>query len=94
MRGLDVRTPYCLADIAEHDAGFEVAGILQRSLDRDRRMMPYSKGATQIEQRMGTEEVIILKSPDTPALTMRLICQADCCDNDRGPFSRPRPRTD
>jgi hypothetical protein len=63
MRGLDVQTPYCLADIAEHDAGFQVAGILQRSLDRDRRMMPFSKGATQIERRMGTEEVIVLKKP-------------------------------
>ncbi|MGA9139360.1 MAG: DNA methyltransferase [Methanocella sp.] len=63
MRGLDVRTPYCLADIAEHDAGFDMAGILHRSLDRDRRMMPFSKGVTQIEQRMGTEEVIVLKKP-------------------------------
>ncbi len=64
MRGLDVKTPYCLADIAEHDAGFEVAGILHRSLDRDRRMMPFSNGATLIERRMGTEEVIILRKPE------------------------------
>jgi hypothetical protein len=64
MRSLDVKTPYCLADIAEHDAGFEVAGIMHRSLDRDRRMMPFSKGTTLIEQRMGTEEIIVLKKPD------------------------------
>ena len=64
MRGLDVKTPYCLADIAKHDADFEVAGILHRSLDRDRRMMPFSNGATLIERRMGTEEVIILRKPE------------------------------
>lgn len=64
MRGMDVRTPYCLADIAKHDAGFDVAGIMHRSLDRDRRMMPFSNGTTQIEQRMGREEVILLKKPE------------------------------
>jgi hypothetical protein len=63
MRGLDVRTPGCLADIAEHDAGFEVEAVLQRSLDRDRRMMPFAKGKTLIERRMATEEVIVLKKP-------------------------------
>jgi hypothetical protein len=61
MRGMDVRTPYCLADIAEKDIGFDLIGIRSRSLDRDRRMMPFAGGKTQIEQRMGTEEVIILK---------------------------------
>jgi hypothetical protein len=64
MRGMDVRTPACLADIAEHEAGFGVEGVLRRSLDRDRRMMPYARGLTQIEQRMGTEEVIVLKKPE------------------------------
>ncbi|MGE5465381.1 MAG: DNA methyltransferase [Betaproteobacteria bacterium] len=63
MRGLDVRTPGCLADIAEHDAGFEVENVLRRSLDRDRRMMPFAKGKTLIERRMATEEVIVLKKP-------------------------------
>jgi hypothetical protein len=63
MRGMDVRTPGCLADIAEHDAGFEVEVILRRSLDRDRRMMPFAKGNTLIERRMATEEVIVLKKP-------------------------------
>ncbi|OPY27476.1 MAG: Modification methylase MjaII [Methanocella sp. PtaU1.Bin125] len=61
MRGLDVKTPQCLADIAQNEAGFEVAGALRRSLDRDRRMMPFATGATLIERRMGTEEVLILK---------------------------------
>lgn len=64
MRGMDVKTPGCLADIAEHDAGFEVENVLRRSLDRDRRMMPFSKGKTLIERRMATEEVIVLKKPD------------------------------
>ena len=64
MRGLDVKTPYCLADIAQHYPGFGLEGILQRSLDRDRRMMPFSKGRTQIERRMGTEEVIVLRKPE------------------------------
>lgn len=64
MRGMDVRTPGCLADIAEHDAGFEVEAVLQRSLDRDRRMMPFGKGKTLIERRMAKEEVIVLKKPD------------------------------
>ncbi len=61
MRGMDVKTPRCLADIAEHHAGFELAGIKSRALDRDRRMMPYAGGRARIERRMGTEEVIILK---------------------------------
>jgi hypothetical protein len=61
MRGIDVKTPYCLADIAEKHVGFELMGIRHRSLDRDRRMMPFAGGRTRIEQRMGTEEVIILK---------------------------------
>jgi DNA modification methylase len=61
MRGVDVKTPYCMADIAEKQIGFELKGIRHRSLDRDRRMMPFAGGRTRIEQRMGTEEVIILK---------------------------------
>lgn len=67
MRGLDVKTPYCLADIAENDTGFDVVGIKPRSLDRNRRMLPFSKKdsnrRTQIEQRMAVEEVILLRKP-------------------------------
>lgn len=61
MRGIDVKTPYCMADIAEGHIGFELTGIRPRSLDRDKRMMPFASGRTRIEQRMGTEEAIILK---------------------------------
>lgn len=60
MRGIDVKTPYCLADIAEKYVGFDLMGIRRRSLDRDRRMMPFAGGRTRIEHRIGVEEVIIL----------------------------------
>lgn len=67
MRGFDVRTPYCIADIAEKDIGFEIIGVKSRILDRNRRMLPFSKKqnnrTTQIEQRMDTEEVILLRKP-------------------------------
>jgi DNA modification methylase len=61
MRGIDVKTPQCLADIAEHELGFHLEAIQSRALDRDRRMMPFGKGNTLIEQRMATEEIIILR---------------------------------
>jgi DNA modification methylase len=61
MRGIDVKTPQCLADIGVNEIGFELAGIRSRALDRDRRMMPFAGGRTRIEQRMATEEAIILK---------------------------------
>ncbi len=66
MRGVDVKTPYCLADIAEKDIGFHVVDIKSRNLDRNRRMLPVQSGISnksRIEQLMHTEEVIILKKP-------------------------------
>ena len=67
MRGIDVKTPYCLADIAGHDIGFDLMGIKSRTLDRDKRMLPFSKKSkdrtTQIENRMATEEVILIQKP-------------------------------
>ena len=60
LRGVDVETHNCLAAIGEA-AGFELAGIGVRHLDRDRRMMParWDKGAhTQIEKRMHDEFII------------------------------------
>ena len=60
LRGVDVETHNCLAAIGEA-AGFELAGIGVRHLDRDRRMMParWDKGAhTQIENRMHDEFII------------------------------------
>ncbi len=60
LRGLDVETHRALAGIAER-AGFEMAGMGVRSLDRDKRMMPARWGGprrTQIEERMHDEYVI------------------------------------
>lgn len=65
MRGLDVETHYCLADIAA-EIGFDVVGVAKRNLDRDRRMMPArfgKKGDSTIEQRMHDEYVIGLLKP-------------------------------
>lgn len=60
MRGVRVRTHEHLAEIAEA-LGFELVGIAQRKLDRDRRMMPARIGNSHmngIEQRMHEEFVI------------------------------------
>lgn len=65
MRGLDVQTHRCLADIAAQ-AGFDVVGIGARKLDRNRRMMPVSRVANSgsvIERRMHEEHVIGLWKP-------------------------------
>ena len=65
MRGLDVQTHICLADIASSE-GFEVVGVAQRILDRNKRMMPArfgKKSDSMIEQRIHEEYVIgLLKS--------------------------------
>lgn len=60
MRGFDVETHLCLADIAASQ-GFEVVGIAERKLDRNKRMMPARFGRktdSMIEQRMHEEYVI------------------------------------
>jgi DNA modification methylase len=54
MRGMDVQTYLCLADIAD-EVGFDVVGIKERTLDRNKRMMPArfgKKADSLIEQRM------------------------------------------
>ena len=65
MRGIDVQTHHCLAEIAQ-ETGFSVVGVVQRSLDRNKRMMPARFGKktdSMIEQRMHAEYVIgLLKS--------------------------------
>lgn len=66
MRGIDVQTHYCLADIAS-ELGFEVVGVVQRALDRNKRMMPARFGKktdSMIEQRMHEEYVIGLLKPE------------------------------
>jgi DNA modification methylase len=65
MRGIDVQTHYCLADIAAA-LGFDVVGVAQRTLDRNKRMMPACFGKktdSMIEQRMHEEYVIGLLKP-------------------------------
>jgi DNA modification methylase len=65
MRGIDVQTQNCLADIAVA-IGFDVVGIAQRVLDRNKRMMPARFGKktdSMIEQRMHEEFVIGLLKP-------------------------------
>ncbi len=65
MRGVDVQTQYCLTDIAAA-IGFDVVGVAQRVLDRNKRMMPARfgrKGDSMIEQRMHEEYVVGLLRP-------------------------------
>jgi hypothetical protein len=64
MRGINVQTHHCLADIAA-DVGFDVVGVVQRMLDRNKRMMParFRKTDSMIEQRMHEEYVIGLWKP-------------------------------
>ena len=60
LRGIDVETHKGLAAVATR-AGFQLAHIGVRRLDRDKRMMPArwgNGGKTQIEQRMHEEHVI------------------------------------
>jgi DNA modification methylase len=65
MRGMDVQTHSCLADIGA-SVGFEVVGVSQRALDRNKRMMPArfgKKADSTIEQRMHEEYVIGFYKP-------------------------------
>ncbi|HSX81233.1 MAG TPA: hypothetical protein VLQ80_22025 [Candidatus Saccharimonadia bacterium] len=65
MRGIYIQTHHCLAEIAQ-EAGFSVVGVVQRSLDRNKRMMPARFGKktdSMIEQRMHEEYVVGLLKP-------------------------------
>jgi DNA modification methylase len=65
MRGLDVQTHNCLAEIAS-ELGFDVVGVVKRLLDRNKRMMPTRFGKktdSMIEQRIHDEYVIGLLKP-------------------------------
>jgi hypothetical protein len=65
MRGVDVQTHHCLAEIAR-EKGFSVVGVVQRRLDRNKRMLPArfgKKTASMIEQRMHEEYVLGLLKP-------------------------------
>lgn len=65
MRGMDVQTHLCLADIAD-EVGFDVVGMKERTLDRNKRMMPARFGKNTdslIEQRMHVEFILGLLKP-------------------------------
>jgi len=59
IRGTQVQTPFALAEIGEA-LGFDVVGVKQRPIDRDRRLMPISRNGNGagIEARMHEEHVI------------------------------------
>jgi len=60
MRGIDVETHLCLAELAQA-VGFDIVGVVERKIDRDKRMMPArfgAKGTSGIEERMHHEYVI------------------------------------
>lgn len=64
IRGVKVRTPFALAEVAE-SLGFRLVGVRERTLDRDKRLMPISRNsrAEGIEARMHEEHVIGLVKP-------------------------------
>jgi hypothetical protein len=65
MRGMDVQTHLCLADVG-NELGFDLVGVKQRTLDRNKRMMPTRFGKKTdllIEQRMHEEHIIDLLEP-------------------------------
>ena len=79
MRGIDVQTHYCLADIAGV-VGFDVVGVARRLLDRNKRMMPARFGKktdSMIEQRMHEEYVIGLLKPANHRGKQRAKSRAD-----------------
>lgn len=68
MRGLEIPTHRCLADLA-NQLGFDLVGTARRELDRNRRMMPSRADAKQkstIERRIHKEYVLGLLKPSCP----------------------------
>lgn len=60
MRGIDTHTDVCLGEIGK-PVGLDLVHIGAREIDRDKRMMPARRNATnltQIEERMHEEYVI------------------------------------
>ena len=61
MRGMDVETHLCLVELSRRQ-GFQVVGIKERKLDRNRRMMParFKSKVSSIENRMHQEYILAL----------------------------------
>ncbi|MBN1848004.1 MAG: hypothetical protein JW932_05410 [Deltaproteobacteria bacterium] len=65
MRGMDTKTAQCLGEIGKK-VGFDLVGISERNLDRNKRMMPARTSGpfeTQIEERMHKEFIIGFYKP-------------------------------
>ena len=83
MRGLDVQTDRCLAEVCSR-LGWHVVGIAARRIDRDKRMMPMRRSAkaeSQIEQRMSVESVIGMLKPSGISRLLKVgnsLCTANC----------------
>ncbi len=64
MRGIEVKTALALSELGTR-AGFMLAGLKARTIDRDKRLMPISRTSSYsgIEARMHEEHVIALYKP-------------------------------
>ena len=64
VRGVDVDTPAVMGDLAER-VGFRLVGSAERNIDRDKRLLPQTRGALGdgIEARVLKEAVIGLVKP-------------------------------
>lgn len=64
IRGIEAKTALALSELGTH-AGFMLASLKARSIDRDKRLMPISRTSTYlgIEARMHQEYVIALYKP-------------------------------
>ena len=65
MRGIDTETASCLGSVGD-SLGFDLIGISERRIDRNKRMMPARDGSekvSRIEERMHREHVIGLVKP-------------------------------
>jgi hypothetical protein len=66
IRGIDTETARCLSEIG-NNIGFDLVGVAERRLDRNKRMMPARKSGesgSQIEERMQKEYIIGFCKPN------------------------------
>jgi hypothetical protein len=66
IRGIDTETSKCLSEIG-NNIGFDLVGVAERRLDRNKRMMPARRNGesgSQIEERMQKEYIIGFYKPN------------------------------
>ena len=66
MRGIDTETARCLSEIGKN-IGFDLVGVAERRLDRNKRMMPARKSGesgSKIEERMQKEYILGFYKPN------------------------------